>query len=184
MHRIVVVGCPGNGKSTLARRLADEFGLRHIELDSLFHVTDWESATVEEFRRDLVAAMDASPDGWVTCGNYQSMADDLHIERADTLVWLDLPRSVVTWRTFARTVRRSITSEPLFGNALREPFGNFIRWSPEKNIIRWAWVHHPIYRENVPRHLAAAEWQHLDVHHLSTRRAIAEFPEKVRRAQG
>ena len=171
----MIVGGPGNGKSTLARRLADGLGLRHIELDGLFHVTDWESATPEEFRRDLVAAMDEAPDGWVTCGNYLTMCDDLHIAQADTFVWLDLPRRTVVWRTAKRTIRRAITRETLFGNEIREPWANFTSWDPNKNIIRWAWVHHSIYRDKFGPRLARPEWAHLRIHHLTTPDQIAEF---------
>ena len=174
MRGIVVVGCPGNGKSTLARQLADELGLRHIELDGLFHVTDWGSATSEEFRRDLVAAMDDAPQGWVTCGNYLTMCSGLHIDRADTFVWLDLPRRTVMWRTIKRTVRRSLTREPLFGNDIREPLGNFYRWDPEKNIIRWAWVNHPIYRDKFRRFTDGSS-PHLTVHHLTTPGEIRSY---------
>ena len=175
MRRIVVIGCPGNGKTTLARKLADGLGIRHIELDSLFHVTDWESATVEDFRRDLAAALDDAPGGWVTCGNYLTMSGELHIARADTVVWLDLPRGVVTWRTAKRTVRRSLTREPLFGNGLTEPRGSFTRWDPEKNIIRWAWIHHPIHREDFARRIESGAWAHLDIHRCRTADEIDRF---------
>ncbi len=177
MRRIVVVGCPGNGKSTLAGQLAEGLGLRHIELDSLFHATDWGSASEEEFHRDLVDAMDASPDGWVTCGNYLEKSGRAHLARADTFVWLDLPRPLVTWRTARRTVRRAVTRAPLFGNGLHEPRTNFTRWDPEKNVIRWAWVHHPRYRQQFGRMLTDGSLDHLTVHHLTTTDQIAEFRE-------
>jgi len=175
VRRIVIVGGPGNGKSTLARRLAEGLGLRHIELDGLFHVTDWESATTEEFRSDLVAAMDAAPDGFTTCGNYLTMSDSLHIARADTLVWLDLPRSTVVWRTAKRTIRRAVTRERLYGNEVREGWRNFTSWDPNRNIIRWAWIHHGVYREKFGPRLTSPEWSHLRVHHLTTPEQVADF---------
>lgn len=175
VRRIVIVGCPGNGKSTLARRLAERFGLDHIELDSLAHVTAFDSATDDEFRASLVARMDAAPDGWVTCGNYVRRTHDLHIARADTLIWLDLPRVQVTWRTLRRTVRRMVRREELFGNGIREPIGTLWRWDPHHNIVRWAWVNHPRYRRETPAHIATDAWSHLEVHHLTTQPAVDRF---------
>lgn len=173
------MGGPGNGKSTLAAALAERLGLVHIELDGLFHVTDWESATAAEFRSSLVARMDAAPQGWAICGNYLSRAEDLHLARADTVVWLDHARPLVTWRTAKRTVRRAVTRQKLFGNEIREPMRNFFRWAPEHNIIRWAWVHHPIYRERIPVHLARPALDHLTVHHLRTAEEVDEFLDSV-----
>ena len=37
------------------------------------------------------AALDAAPDGWVVDGNYHGEARDVVLERADTVVFLDLP---------------------------------------------------------------------------------------------
>lgn len=170
-----MTGGPGNGKSTMARRLAEALGLTHIELDSLHHVTDWGSATVDDFRRDLAAAMDAAPDGWVTCGGYVEMSGGIHIARADTLVWLDLPRATVTWRTAKRTVRRAITRERLYGNGITEPLTNFTRWDPEANVIRWAWVKHPVNRAEYPARIASPQWRHLDVHHLTSAAQVDQF---------
>lgn len=175
MQRIVVLGGPGNGKSTLAAALAERLGLVHIELDALFHVTDWESASDEEFRAGLVARMAAAPRGWVTCGNYLSRAQDLHLDNADTVVWLDHARPLVTWRTAKRTVWRALTRQKLYGNEIREPMSNFLRWAPERNIIRWAWAYHPIYRERIPVHLARPSLDHLDVHHLRTAAEVRDF---------
>lgn len=171
----MVMGGPGNGKTTLARTLADRLGLAHIELDSLFHVTGFGSATDDEFRAGLVERMAEAPQGWVTCGNYISMCADLHVREADTIVWLDQDRRLVTWRVVKRTVRRAATREPLFGNDLREPWSNFLRWDPEHNIIRWAWVHQPRYKIKLNRHIARPAWAHLDVHHLRTPHEVDEF---------
>lgn len=184
MRRIVVAGGPGNGKTTLAAALADRLGLVHIELDSLYHVTGFGSASDEEFRAALVARMDAAADGWVTCGNYVAKAQDLHIARADTLVFLDLPRVQVTWRVAKRTVHRFVTREELFGNGIREPVSNFWRWDPDRNVIRWAWVHHPRYRRETPRLMATDAWSHLHVHHLTTQTAVDDFLAAVRPAAG
>lgn len=160
-----------------APRGAARLGLVHTELDSLFHVTHLGSATDEEFRAGLVARMDAAPQGWVTCGNYVTKSKNLHIERADTLVFLDQGRVRTTWRVAKRTIRRFVRREELFGNGIREPINNFWRWDPARNVIRWTWVYHPKYRRETLQHIASEAWSHLDVHHFTRPADVAEFVE-------
>ena len=175
MRRITVVGCPGSGKTTLAGRLADVLGVTHIELDHLHWRPGWTEASPEEFRADLEAAMADASAGWVTCGNYATRSEGRHIAVADTVVWLDFPRHTIMRRVVWRTLRRAVRREELFGRDVREPLTNFYRWSPEKNIIRWAWVHYPRYRAGYEEAIAAGSWAHLDVCHLRSPREVREF---------
>ena len=133
------------------------------------------SATDEEFRASLIERMAAAPRGWVTCGNYLSKCGDLMFPPADTAIWLDHGRWLVTWRTAKRTIRRAVTRQKLFGNDIREPLTNFYRWDPAENVIRWAWVYHPRYRREIPAYLARPECDHLTVHHLCSSAEVAEF---------
>ena len=87
--RIAVVGTSGSGKTTVARELARRLGVPHVELDALFHGPGWTETPVEEFRRRVASTTEGS--GWVMDGNYESSLGDLVLERADTVVWLDLP---------------------------------------------------------------------------------------------
>ena len=57
-------------------------------------------------------------DGWVVDGNY-SVVRDLVWDRADTVVWLDLPRLVVVRRITTRSIRRVVWREELW-NGNRE----------------------------------------------------------------
>ncbi len=174
MQRIVVVGNSGSGKSTLAGQLADKLDLAHIELDSLFHQPGWTPRDPEEFRSDLIDRMAGAVAGWTICGNYMSVTWSLTMPQADTIVWLDLPRSLVMRRVATRTVRRAVTGEELW-NGNREPLTNFYRWDPEKNVIRWSWTHHEAYRK---RYLTAMEdgtWTHAAVHQLQSPEAVSKF---------
>jgi hypothetical protein len=75
---------------------------------------------------------------WVVDGNY-SVVRDLVWDRADAVVWLDLPRRLVMRRVILRTLRRAVTREALW-NGNREPMTNFSRLDPKVDIIRWTWV--------------------------------------------
>ena len=133
MRRVIVVGISGSGKTTLARRLAARIGVPHVELDALRHGPGWQPRA--EFERDARAAADRP--GWVVDGDYADVRD-LFWERADTLVWLDLPRSVVMARVIRRSAARAALRRELW-NGNRESFRD---WSDREHPIRWAWSQH------------------------------------------
>ena len=60
-ERVLVAGVTGSGKTTLARRLGELWGLRHVEIDALFHQPGWRERPHEEMIRILgeIAARDA-----------------------------------------------------------------------------------------------------------------------------
>jgi adenylate kinase family enzyme len=103
--RIAVTGPSGSGKTTLAHELARVLGLRMIEIDALHHGPNWESCGAEVLRERVAAATDG--DDWVADSMYHRMIGDLVPERADTIVWLDLPVPLVLWRLVRRTHLRS-----------------------------------------------------------------------------
>ena len=78
-------------------------------------------------------------------GNYSTVRDMVW-DRADTVVWFDLPYAVVMARTIRRTVRRTVTRQELW-NGNREPWSNLYSFNPEKSIIAWAATRHRVYRQ-------------------------------------
>ena len=164
MRRVSVVGVSGAGKTTLGRRLAEVLGVPFVELDSIYHQPGWQPLGAAELRRrvaDVVAG-----DGWVVDGNY-SAVQDLVWARADTVVWLDLPRPLVMRRVIGRTLRRAVTRAELW-NGNREPLTGPLRRDPEKNIIRWAWVKHAGYADRYADAAADPAHAHLHVVRLRT----------------
>jgi adenylate kinase family enzyme len=161
------VGTSGSGKSTLARKLAERLGLPYLELDAVMHQPGWKPRPDDEFMEE-VDRETAGP-GWVVDGNYMRFVIEGPVwKRADTVVWLDLPRRTVMRSVIARTVRRFLTREVLW-NGNREPLTNFYSLNPEDNVIVWAWVK---YEEMVQRYVDAMSdprWRELHFVRLRSR---------------
>ncbi|WP_028644161.1 ATPase AAA [Nocardioides sp. URHA0020] len=147
-RRILVAGVSGSGKTTLAARIGDVLGLRHTEIDALFHGTGWTPRP--EFEADVEAF--TSAESWVTEWQY-SPVRRLLAERADTLVWLDLPYPVVLGRVVRRTLRRRLRRERLWNGNVEPPLHTFLT-DPE-HVVRWSISTRNLNRERIPA-LAAA----------------------------
>jgi adenylate kinase family enzyme len=133
MRRVVVFGTTGSGKTTLAHRLAEQTGLRVVELDALFWGRDWQPAPVELFRYRVEC--ETGEEGWIVVGNY-SQVRDLVWRPADTLIWLDLPLPLVMWRLLRRTLYRVATRQELWGTGNRETWCN--AFFSRQSILLWA----------------------------------------------
>ena len=88
---MATVGCPGAGKSTLARQLASILGLPLYHLDLIWHKPDRTTLTREEF--DVRLGEILAEDAWIIDGNYQRTVP-MRLERADTVILLDYPTEV------------------------------------------------------------------------------------------
>jgi energy-coupling factor transporter ATP-binding protein EcfA2 len=149
MRRVAVMGASGNGKSTLARALAERLDVPYVELDAIHHGPDWEEPELEDFRRRVREATDG--EGWVVDGNYEWKLGELVTGRADTIVWLDLPLHVILGRLWSRTYRRWRTHEELWnGNreSLRAAFGG------RKSLFVWTVRSHFRHRRQAPQRFA------------------------------
>lgn len=144
--RVWVVGTSGSGKSTFARRLALARGATYVELDAFNHLADWEQRSAADMTADVLSVLDAATNGWVVDGTYRSKLGGTVLDRADTVVWLDLPRSVVMRAVTARTIRRLVRREVLW-NGNRERLRNVLSVKPEDSILVWAWTTYAPNRE-------------------------------------
>ncbi len=157
MLRVSVVGNSGSGKSTLARALATGLGVPHIELDAIFHQPGWQPLPAVDFRARVDAATAAG--GWVVDGNYSAVRD-LVWARADTVVWLDLPRRTVMRQVIWRTLHRTALRADLW-NGNRERWRNLFRRDPDQSIIVWAWQRHAVYQARYAAAATDPAWRHL-----------------------
>ena len=171
MQRASVVGTSGVGKSTVSRELARRLGASWLELDSVYHQAGWTPLDPEEFRARVAAA--AAGERWVIDGGY-SVVRDLVWARADTVVWLDLPRRTVMRRITWRTLRRVAGRAELW-NGNRERWRNLFTWDKNESVIAWAWQTYDSRRERYTALAADPANAHLTFVRLKNPRAVRQF---------
>lgn len=101
MKRIVIIGAPGAGKSTLARTLHTITKLPVIHLDTLFWKPRWRElpkAAWIALQQEIVQGEE-----WIIDGTYQSTMN-IRLEAADTVIFLDMPRLLYFWRVIKRHI--------------------------------------------------------------------------------
>ncbi len=91
MKKAIILGCPGSGKSTFARKLRDATGLPLFYLDMLWHKPDQTNVTREEFDRGLQDILVL--DEWIIDGNYTRTIEE-RLKYCDTVFLFDLPVEV------------------------------------------------------------------------------------------
>ena len=88
MRKVLVIGCPGAGKTTFSRRLAAVTGLPLCHLDSIWHKPDKTNISEEAFVRRLEEIM--AGDAWILDGNF-GRTMEMRLRRCDTVFLLDYP---------------------------------------------------------------------------------------------
>jgi len=142
-RRVLVAGVSGAGKTTLAARIGERLDLPHTEIDALHHGPGW--VPRPSFVADVEAL--ASQETWVTEWQYSTVRRFL-VERADTLVWLDLPHRVTFARLVRRTVRRRVHREVLWNGNVEPPLHTVL--TDRDHVVRYAWRGRHKYRSLVP----------------------------------
>lgn len=139
-----MAGVSGTGKTTLAARIAAVTGGTHTEIDALFHGPDW--VPRPEFLDDVLTF--TATESWTTEWQYDA-ARPILSERADLLVWLDLPFARVTLpRVVRRTITRRARREPLWNGNVEPPLWTI--FTDPEHIIRWAISTRRRYRRSIP----------------------------------
>lgn len=91
MKKVIIIGCPGSGKSTFARKLSEKLSLPLFHLDLLFWNSDKTTVSKDVFRERLNNIL--IKDEWIIDGNYGSTME-LRISACDTIFFLDLDADV------------------------------------------------------------------------------------------
>jgi adenylate kinase family enzyme len=103
MMRIVILGCAGSGKTTLARQLGERTGAPVICLDAIWQ-PHWGEKEVPTFRT-LIRNAHAG-DAWISDGNFALATFDIRLSRATLVIWLERSRLSCGWRAITRVLKR------------------------------------------------------------------------------
>jgi adenylate kinase family enzyme len=160
VKRVVVLGSGGSGKSRLAVELGRRTGLPVVHLDRIFWSPGWKERAADEAERELRAAV--AEDEWILDGNFLDRLGSERLERADTVVFLDLPRRTCLRRVLWRRVRNE--QRPDLPVGCRESF--------DADFYRWIWRFPAADRRQI---LDLLERIDADVHRLRSSRDVRRY---------
>jgi adenylate kinase family enzyme len=164
-RRIIVTGLAGSGKSTLSLALASKTGLPLVHLDLEFWQPGWTAPSEAEFRETQTRVL--AGDAWIADGNYHETLD-LRLERADTVVALDLPWWLCVRRALLRGFRMP--------GAL-PPGCDYSRWERLRDEWKLAFLiwRNRRFEPQRERELIAQHGQHVALYVLTSKREVADF---------
>lgn len=130
MLKIIVIGSPGAGKSTFARKLRDVTEIPLYYLDMLWHKSDQTNISREEFDTCLYEII--KKDQWIIDGNYQRTLE-MRLKECDTVFLLDFPLEVCLSGAESR-IGEKREDMPWVETEFDEEFRQWILEFPEKQL--------------------------------------------------
>ena len=91
MKKIMIIGCPGSGKSTFSRVLHKITDIPLFHLDMMYWNADRTTVDKLNFREQLINTIQKNE--WIIDGNYGSTIE-LRLQACDTVIFLDYPLEV------------------------------------------------------------------------------------------
>ena len=91
MKKVIVIGCPGSGKSTVSRALHNKTGIPLYHLDMMYWNADKTTVEKSAFLERLSSVLEK--DEWIIDGNYGSTME-LRMAACNTVIFLDYPLDV------------------------------------------------------------------------------------------
>lgn len=101
MNKIIVIGCPGSGKSTLSFKMKEILKFPTLHLDKIYHIDNDTRITTEELV-EKIEKFASSHNCWIIDGNYISTMEQ-RIKLADTVVLLDIDSNICVENALARS---------------------------------------------------------------------------------
>lgn len=167
MRKVILIGSGGAGKSTLARQLGSKLKLKVYHLDALFWQPNWVGLPKDEQRKiqnELVKKKK-----WIIDGNYGGTMD-IRLNAADTIIFLDLHRTICVYRAIKRMLQYRNKTRPDMGAGCKERL--------DFGFLKWIWNYPKAKRPGILKKLEQLTAEKRVVI-LKSPKHIQEFLEKV-----
>ena len=130
MNKVIVIGCPGSGKTTFAEKLNKCIGLPLYYLDAIWHKPDKTHISREEFDERIIEIF--NNDKWIIDGNYKRTIE-MRLKECDTVFLFDLPTEVCLQGAIER-IGKGRYDLPWLETELDPEFKQFIEEFSEKTL--------------------------------------------------
>jgi len=160
--RVLIIGSPGSGKSTLSIQLAEKMKLPVVHLDSLYWNAGWIPTPSDQFRAKVEEKL--NEDIWIMDGNFQSTLS-LRTEYADLVIFLDFPKTLCTYHILKRVWLNRGKTRPDMGADCPERI--------DVKFVKWVW--------NFPRDVRPGIWKTLKKEAARKDIYILHNPKEVKR---
>ena len=167
MERVLIIGCGGAGKSTLARKLGEKTGLPVVHLDQIWWSPgNWQHLERPEFDKLLLEEMEKP--WWILDGNFNRTLE-LRLEKCDTVIYLDYPRIICLKNWIGRVIKN-------WGHARADMAEGCNEWL-DPDMVKWIWNFNKKNRKRYYELLDQAEGKQTII--LKSRREAKKFLNKL-----
>lgn len=128
MNRILVIGCPGSGKSTFSKRLSKLLNLPLLHMDRIYHIDNFNQISRDELKFKINQFMEDN-NAFIIDGNYSGTLD-LRLQHADKVFYFDIPTDICLKNAINRTKSNELRTDiaPGFDNSIiDEEFIEYIK---------------------------------------------------------
>lgn len=167
MQRILVIGSGGAGKSTFSQRLGEKTGLEVIHLDKLYWKPNWVEPDKSEWKKTIENLL--KRDSWIMDGNYSGTME-MRLAACDTVIFLDLPRTVC--------VRRALKRIALLYGKTRADMGEGCNEKFDLEFIKWIWNYPARTKPKVEAFLKNVEAEKTVIR-LKSKSEVGKFLSKI-----